>query len=399
MGSSTNSHPDTPQSQLPLTLIWVERTADSTAAGAHLRGTIARLTDPRFTFTIFTQESDGVRWLPGPARQALRILNVIGRARWSRPRGVLLARWSPFIALVSRRWRRRGLPVVLFVQGNLDDLHDSNPWTRSIGWITSVALDSIRGATHIVTPSEGLADWVTSIRGGDRASVTVIPNGVDVDLFAQARLSAADEAVAPHALFFGNMAGWQGIDTVLDALAQPQWPADLGLRFIGDGQLASAVVASTDPRVEYLGRLPKAQVARAAATAELTLATRHADGASSTGVSPFKIIESAAAGTPCVATRVPGQTELAEDIGGAALIPADDAEALADAVALLHADQGLRERLSAQGLRGVSRYDWAAHGDTLVSIVLDASNPSRPEDVAPIGGAPVRSTGTGRGRA
>ncbi len=95
---------------------------------------------------------------------------------------MLLARWSPFIALISRRWRRRGLPTVLFVQGNLDDLYDSNTWTRRVPWITTVALESIRDASHVITPSEGLATWVATIRRDGRASVTVIPNGADVGI-------------------------------------------------------------------------------------------------------------------------------------------------------------------------------------------------------------------------
>jgi glycosyltransferase involved in cell wall biosynthesis len=331
---------------------------------------LVRLQDPRFQTCIITDESEGASWLPGVGSKIVRILGVVGRARLARPEGVLLARWSPFIAWISRRWRRRGLPSLVFVQGNLDDLYDSNPWTRRVPWITTVALESIRDASHVVTPSEGLAEWVSTIRRDGRASVTVIPNGADVELFDRERRSVDAESVTPHALFFGNMAQWQGIDTVLAALEDPRWPEDLELWIIGDGQMAEAVRQCGDQRVRYLGRQPKARVARAAAEAEITLATRHADGASATGVSPFKIIESAAAGTPCIVTRVPGQTELAQDIGGSLLIPADDPSALAEAVARLHGDPVLRGRLAEEAVRGVSRYDWAASGPALTSIVL-----------------------------
>ena len=363
---STAAH----RSPVPLTLVWVERTTDSTAAGAHLRGTLARLEDPRLQTCIVTDESEGARWLPEVVSKIVRILSVVGRARLARCNGVLLARWSPFIVWSSRRWRRHGLQSVIFVQGNLDDLYHSNPWTRLVPWITTVALESIRDASHIVTPSEGLAEWVSTLRPDGRASVTVIANGADVQLFDRERRSLDRESTTPRALFFGNMADWQGIDTVLAALKDPLWPEDLELWFIGDGQMADVVRQSDDQRVRYLGRQPKAQVARAAAEAEITLATRHADGASATGVSPFKIIESAAAGTPCIVTRVPGQTELAQDIGGSLLIPADDPSALAQAVARLHGDPVLRERLAADAVRGVSRYDWTASGPALTSIVL-----------------------------
>lgn len=383
---------------IPLTLVWVELTSDSTAAGAHLRGTVQRLADPRFTLRPVTHEGGGASWMPGAVQKMGRIASVVARARLVPARGVLLARWSPFIALVSGRWTRRGLPLVLFVQGNLADMHDSNPWTRRAQWLTRLCLASIRSATHVVTPSEGLAEWVGTIRADGRERVTVIPNGADVALFEAERERAASEGPAgpAHVLFFGNMASWQGIDTILHALADPRWPADLGLRVIGDGQMAGAVSASTDSRVTYLGRRRKADVAAAAARAEFTLATRHDVAASATGVSPFKIIESAAAGTPSIVTRVPGQTELAVDIGGSVLIPPDDPGALAAAVARLHADPVLRGEIAQRGREGAARYDWAARADELTRIVLDVARASATpakEPAATHAPLPTRSAG------
>ncbi|WP_409048035.1 glycosyltransferase family 4 protein [Microbacterium sp. HA-8] len=371
------------EGEIPLTLVWVELTSDSTAAGAHVRGTLQRLNDARFRPSVITQWEDRPTWLPRPARKMWRIASVVARARLAPARGVLLARWSPFIALISGRWTKRGRPFVLFVQGNLDDMYDSNPWTRRARWLTDLALSSIREATQVVTPSEGLAEWVGTLRPDGRTDVTVIPNGADVALFEQERAKAARETAGPaHALFFGNMARWQGIDTILDALADPQWPEDLGLRVIGDGQMADAVRACGDPRLTYLGRRTKPEVAAAAARAEISLATRHDIAASATGVSPFKIIESAAAGTPTVVTRVPGQTELAEDIGGSVLIDAGDAPALAGAVARLHADADARAALAERGLAGAARYDWAARADELTEVVHAAAGLAQPGDGA-----------------
>lgn len=367
-GDSRNTAAEQPT---PVTLLWVESTTDSTAAGAHLRGTLARLDRALFDVRVLTRTKPGPAWLPVPARKPWRIVSVVGRARTVRPRGVLLARWSPFVALASRRWTNRGKALVLFVQGNLDDLYDSNPWTRRAQWPTRLALASIREATAVVTPSAGLADWVVAIRDGDRSAVTVIPNGVDLPLFeaARSRAESAGEGMGPYAVFFGSMATWQGVDTILQALEYPRWPADLSLKVIGDGPLAKAVQASTDARVQYLGRRSKSEVADVVARAEIALATRHDVAASATGVSPFKVIEAAAAGTPSIVTRVPGQTELALDIGGAVLIPPDDPAALAEAVGYLHEDAALRARLAADGCAGVRAYDWASRAEELTRVV------------------------------
>ncbi|MDX2376587.1 glycosyltransferase [Microbacterium sp. LRZ72] len=367
---------------LEVTLFCAELAADDTAAGAHVRGTLARLTDPRLHVNVVTQWANGPRWMPRLLRRPWRLASVVARARVRRPRGVLLARWSPFVALVSGRWRRRGLPLVLFVQGNLDDMYDSNPWTRRVPRITEWALASIREAAAVVTPSEGLAEWVGSLRADGRRGVTVIPNGADVGAFDAERERAGQEAPpsgttpSEHALFFGNLASWQGVDTILAAVREPAWPADLDLHVIGDGQAAEAVRSCGDARVHYLGRRPKREVTRAAARARMTLATRHDVAASATGVSPFKIIESAAAGTPSIVTRVPGQTELAQAIGGSLLIPPGDPAALAAAVARLHGDAELRDALASAGRDGVRAFDWAAHAGTLAGIVLAAADGS-----------------------
>lgn len=379
MRSPTRTRHEDGSADVSLTLVWVESTVDSTAAGAHLRGTMTRLADPRFRLRVFTQGSEAPGWLPTQIGKLARISRVVGRALAAPRRGLLVARWSPFISVISRRWRRQGLPTLLFVQGNLDDLYESNPWTRRVPWITKAALQSIVDASHIITPSAGLSEWVAALRPNGAENVTVIPNGVDVALFRSKKRNVGQEA--PYALFFGNMARWQGIDTLLAALEQPTWPADLEMWFIGDGQLAETVQQHPDGRVRHFGRLPKEEVARHVAGAELVLATRHADGASATGVSPFKIIEAAAAGTPAVVTEVPGQAELARDLGGSVVIPADDPIALAQAVADLHADPQLRDRLSAQASRAVERYDWAAAAPTVSDIVLSLVGLPSPRNV------------------
>ena len=43
--------------------------------------------------------------------------------------------------------------------------------------------------------------------------------------------------------FIGTLARWQGINTVIDALGRPAWPADVALVVVGDG-----VMAETRPR-------------------------------------------------------------------------------------------------------------------------------------------------------
>lgn len=70
---------------------------------------------------------------------------------------------------------------------------------------------------------------------------------------------------------------------------------------------------------------------------------------------PKSLLEAAACGRPIVATDVPGCREVAQPGVNALLVPSDDANALADAIAQLAADADLRRRFGAAGRALVER--------------------------------------------
>jgi mannose/cellobiose epimerase-like protein (N-acyl-D-glucosamine 2-epimerase family)/glycosyltransferase involved in cell wall biosynthesis len=64
---------------------------------------------------------------------------------------------------------------------------------------------------------------------------------------------------------------------------------------------------------------------------------------------PLTLLEAAACGRPLIATDVPGCREIARAGINALLVPPDDAQALADAISRLAADQALRAKFGAAG--------------------------------------------------
>jgi glycosyltransferase involved in cell wall biosynthesis len=88
--------------------------------------------------------------------------------------------------------------------------------------------------------------------------------------------------------------------------------------------------------VEFLGHVDIRQVWREAHVAVLP---SRREGL------PLSLLEAAACGRPLVATDVPGCREIARPGVSALLVPPDDPPALADALAALAADAGLRRRL------------------------------------------------------
>jgi glycosyltransferase involved in cell wall biosynthesis len=76
---------------------------------------------------------------------------------------------------------------------------------------------------------------------------------------------------------------------------------------------------------------------------------------------PKSLIEAAACGRPVVTTDVPGCRDVIEPDVSGLLVPARDAQALADAVGRLAGDAGLRERMGAAG-RALAQRDFGLEG-------------------------------------
>jgi glycosyltransferase involved in cell wall biosynthesis len=108
----------------------------------------------------------------------------------------------------------------------------------------------------------------------------------------------------------------------------------------------------------YLGVVPYRQVPSllVGAIASLCCAkgrTTDRDGGT-TGINPVKLFEAMACGTAVIASDEPGQADLVNSTGAGVVIPADDSEALARAVAWMashpeeRAEMGRRGRLAVE---------------------------------------------------
>lgn len=339
-----------------VTLVWLEGAAESAAAGVHLDGTVRRL-------AALGIEPERVVAQRGPSggrlgRLARLLLDSVRQPR----NGVVVVRWHPFALPALVAARLRGGACVVSAQGVLAEVEAVHPWigrSRVARWI---ALRPLVLADRVVAPSPGIARWVAEVTGRRAHEVTVLENGADVGLFAAERRPAEQP---PYAVFVGNLAPWQGIGDLVDAVRRPDWPRGLRLVVVGDGVERDTVLAARDAGVEWRGTLDRAAVARVLGGATLAFATRGAVAASARGTSPFKVIEAAAAGLPVVATDVPGQAEVVRDLGNGVVVPPGDAGALAAAAARVMDDDDLRDRLRGHAVDRVAAYDWTAGSERL----------------------------------
>lgn len=356
-------------------LVWVEDTPEWSAAGNHLRGTLIRLrsagVEPRRVIANASRSPSSRQSTP---RKIFRILSVVLRAIVGAHRGTIITRWHPFSVLYLWVWRLRGAQIVLLVQGNTADMHAANPWTTKLAFLERMGLLAINMADVVITPSDGLADWVRRKAGRTDSDTFVIPNGVCLADFSPPAQTAGEPSDdTKYGVFVGNLASWQGIETLLCAFESDLWPKDLALYIIGDGVMKTVVEDRVGKGLRYLGPLARPEVARYLRNAVVSFATRKMVDSSSNGVSPFKIVEASAAGTPTIGTDVPGQAEMMCDLQCGPIVPPDDWHALANAARSIVESEALRAEYSRLALENVQRYDWAARSPELKAAIATGS--------------------------
>lgn len=185
-----------------------------------------------------------------------------------------------------------------------------------------------------VTP--GLADWVR--HEAPTVPSYVVANGVNYGIFNP---SHPPLHVTPrnYAFFFGSLTRWHGIETMIAAIDNDEWPADVDLIIVGDGQLSAMVreAAGRNPRIQALPSVNQETLAGYIRGAAMGLVPINSVGDRSRfGVSPLKLYETLACGTPVVVTEFAEQAELVRSFGAGIVIPPNDPGALARAVCMLN---------------------------------------------------------------
>jgi phosphatidyl-myo-inositol alpha-mannosyltransferase len=200
--------------------------------------------------------------------------------------------------------------------------------------------------------------------------VRVIPNGVEVDLFA-----TAEPASLPggrRVLFVNRLDRRKGFPVMVEAFrrlhaARP----DALLVVAGDGRDRGAVRdlrPEVRARVVMLGDVAHADLPPYHAACEVFCAP--ATGRESFGI---VLVEAMAAGLPVVASDIPGYREVARDGVEAILVPARDPGAVAGALDRVLGDPELAAALGAAGRERARRFSWDAVAAEVEAVYLEVT--------------------------
>jgi phosphatidylinositol alpha-mannosyltransferase len=207
----------------------------------------------------------------------------------------------------------------------------------------------------------------TAIRAHARyfhADWRVIPNGVDLDFFRwDAPRPSTLEPGVRHVLFLGRLDPRNGLATLIAAFQRLHTERTVRLVVAGDGPLRDHYerLAGGDPNILFVGSVVAERPGYYANCDVYACPTTKA----SFGIT---LLEAMACGAPIVCSDIVGFRDVVRNGCEALMVPCGDERALANALARVLDDPGVRARLGMAGQACVARYAWPNVTDEVVAV-------------------------------
>lgn len=267
------------------------------------------------------------------------------------------------IALLLRQ--TLGIPYVVSLRGG--DVPGF--MGRERAWLHNLALPIIRTVWHcssgLLANSPGLADLARQT--WPEAPITIIPNGVDTDLF-----SPPTDRVRPayrlRLLCVGRLAGQKCFHSVIDALAKSRSSAVL--RFVGDGperpalEQQAAALGLTE-RVEFAGWAERAELPAHYRWADALVLPSFAEGMSNV------VLEALASGLPVVASDVYGNRDLITSEHNGLLVPPAEASAIAASIDRLASNPNLVRTMGNHSREAALAWSWESVAEQYCQMLTE----------------------------
>lgn len=283
---------------------------------------------------------------------------------------------SPALCGVAalRAGKRLGLPVVYEIRAFWEDAAVGNGTGRegSVKYRLTRSLENlvVSRANHVVTICDGLRDDLIA-RGADSRRITVMPNGVDLNLFG-APLPRDAELCAEMGLgdgpvigFIGSFYAYEGLDDLISAMsALLEHHSHARLLLVGGGPCeaelrAQAAQSPVSHAIHFVGRVPHDEVERYYSLCDIMAYPRKRSRLTDL-VTPLKPLEAMAQGKLVAASNVGGHRELVRDGQTGLLYPPDNPSACASALADLIDRRADWPAILVAGRQHVeTRHDWA----------------------------------------
>jgi len=355
----------------------LQATRQGQASYAHVNEIIKGLRKRKWHVELFEPSYAKKDIMPGPLIRILEFL-IVQAKLWSKikKKDIIYIRFHIAAFPSALLSKLLNIPVIQELNGPYEDLFIAWGWTRNFAFIFKRLMRiQLKWADAIIVVTPQLKRWVLNEVGCNKV-VFVVPNGANIELFIPNAICRY-KLPKSYVVFFGALAPWQGIDTLVKSINCPSWPEELHLVIIGDGVKRSLVeeTVKINKKIIYLGRLPYPKIPGIVAHSIAGLSPKNNLGSrSDTGLYPLKVFETLACGVPVIVTDFPGQADLVRKYRCGLVIPSDEPDALAEAVAYLYSNCSEREEMGKRGRKIIEReHSWdkrSADTEIVLSEVL-----------------------------
>jgi len=235
--------------------------------------------------------------------------------------------------------------------------HGSDIMLLNTGIIKKLKINCLRRAAHIVTVSDSLAEKVKQLYTG--TPVSVISMGCWISDFGPRYrvpnfFQQGDKKVI---LFVGRLVEVKGLSFLIEAMNY----IDAKLVVVGKGPLESELQELTlniSNKIDFIGSKTHEELKMIYASADIFVAPSITTTDGSKEGFGLVLIEAMASGLPVVASRSGGIVEIVKSGENGLLVEERNIEQLVGSICKLLTDAELYEKLSANAMKDVKRYDY-----------------------------------------
>lgn len=275
--------------------------------------------------------------------------------------------WINGSSMLLRFAKLRQTRTVLNIHGIPQLERRAEQWHESVSfiyWMPTLSYCNL--ADRIVVNSEYMRNNVVVWYRVNRDKVAVIPNGVDLKMFAGSNDRIMLEG-DPSVLYVGHLSGLKGVDILIQAITKlrSELP-NIKLHLVGRGNdpyfAALAKKEGIEKHVVFHGFAEHSMLPSYYRSADICVFPSRHEGFG------LVILEAMASGIPVIASDIPSFREIISDGSDGRLFKLEDADALSKAVIALYQDPHLRKELSRNAFEKATRYSWENIADKYISL-------------------------------
>lgn len=224
-----------------------------------------------------------------------------------------------------------------------------------------------RGAETVVAKCEGEAAMIRAV--DDRAPITLVPNGVDLDAFAPG--PPIPDGGPLRLLCVARLIERKGQRHLIDAVkGLVDQGIEVTLDLVGTGDARAAYEAQVqalgiEGRVRFLGYVPREEIGHHYAAAHVFVLPSFNEGMS------VATLEAMAAGLPVVVTRTGGTAELVEEEVNGLAFDWGDVEGLVGRLARLARDRALARAMGEGSRARAALFSWEAAAERYLEMFAE----------------------------